>query len=500
MNQIKTGALISYLALLLNIVIGLLFTPWVINTIGKEDYGLYTLAMSVISLFVFDFGLGSAITRFISKYLAEKRQDMVDNLIGLVIKLYLIGDFIILIGLSVLYFFLPSIYHGLTPEEIERFKIVYIIAAGFSVISFPFIPISGVLSSYEKFIQLKSCDLVHKLIIVVLMTICLLSGGGLFALVIVNSIAGIIVNLIKLILLGKTRIRSINWRYWDKPLLLSVFSFSIWITVIVLAQRCIFNIAPSILAYYSTSSEVTILGIAICLEGYAFSFANAINGMFLPKVSRITAKNDNEELLSLMIRVGRIQIYIIGLICIGFACVGREFIQLWLGEGFDEVYLCALLIIVPSFFQLPQEIGSTAVSAEGKVKYQAYAFIFMAVLNLALSLPLAKHYGVQGICLSIMIAYFARTISLDFIFYQILKIDVKAFFVKSFVKIIPSLLMAFLLDYLLVSYMPIKEGWFGFIIKVLLCIIVYFCSVWFFSMNKYEKEMILLPMNKLRGE
>ena len=42
MNQIKTGAIISYVALFLNIVIGLLYTPWMINTIGKADYGLYT--------------------------------------------------------------------------------------------------------------------------------------------------------------------------------------------------------------------------------------------------------------------------------------------------------------------------------------------------------------------------------------------------------------------------------------------------------------------------
>lgn len=104
MNQIKTGAIISYVALFLNIVIGLLYTPWMINTIGKADYGLYTLAMSVISLFVFDFGLGSAITRFVSKYLAENRQDMVDSLLGLVFKLYFIGDCIVLISLSIIYF------------------------------------------------------------------------------------------------------------------------------------------------------------------------------------------------------------------------------------------------------------------------------------------------------------------------------------------------------------------------------------------------------------
>lgn len=129
MNQIRIGTFISYVALLLNILIGLLYTPWMINEIEKADYGLYTLAMSVISLFVFDFGLGNAVTRFISKYLAEGRQDKVDNLLGLVFKLYLLGDLIIITVLFLLYFFLPTIYQGLTPDEMQKFRIIYIIAS-----------------------------------------------------------------------------------------------------------------------------------------------------------------------------------------------------------------------------------------------------------------------------------------------------------------------------------------------------------------------------------
>ena len=84
MNQIKVGALISYVAIAINIITGLLYTPWMIHSIGRENFGLYTLAMSVISLFVFDFGLSSAVTRFIAMYLAEGRQDKADNCLGLV--------------------------------------------------------------------------------------------------------------------------------------------------------------------------------------------------------------------------------------------------------------------------------------------------------------------------------------------------------------------------------------------------------------------------------
>lgn len=496
MNQIKTGAIISYVALFLNIVIGLLYTPWMINTIGKADYGLYTLAMSVISLFVFDFGLGSAITRFVSKYLAEGRQDKVDNLLGLVFKLYLLGDLIILLGLLVLYIFLSDIYQGLTLEEMEKFKVIFIIASMFCVISFPFIPLNGIIISYERFIQLKSCDLIHKCIVVALVTACLLMGGGLFSLVIVNSVAGIIIILFKLAVLGKTRINAIQWRYWDKVVLKSVLSFSVWVTVIQLAQRCIFNIAPSILAAFATSTAITILGIAICLEGYTYSFASAINGMFLPRVSRMVAKNNREEILKLMIRIGRIQIYIIGLMCVGFICVGREFIQIWLGDGYGDVYVCSLLIILPSFLQLPQEIGNTTVVAEGKVKLQAYAFMLMAAINLLLSYPMTKYYGVVGLCGSIMIAYIVRTIMMDYIFYRTLHINIIKFFINSYVKILPSLLLVIAICLLFNRYY-IQVGWIGFVIKTIVCTLVYILSVWNFAMDNSEKELLSVPIKKI---
>ena len=139
-QQIKYGAIVSYLALFINLVSGLVYTPWVIKSIGREDYGLYTLAMSVITLFVFDFGLSNAVARFLSMYLAEGRQDKVDNCMGLVAKLYLYIDIFFFVVLTAVYFFIPSIYQELTPEEIEKFKVLYTIAAISTVISFPFLP------------------------------------------------------------------------------------------------------------------------------------------------------------------------------------------------------------------------------------------------------------------------------------------------------------------------------------------------------------------------
>ncbi len=63
-NNIKSAAIISYVTIFINIIAALLYTPWMIGQIGKSDYGLYTLAISIIVLFTFDFGFGEAVSRY----------------------------------------------------------------------------------------------------------------------------------------------------------------------------------------------------------------------------------------------------------------------------------------------------------------------------------------------------------------------------------------------------------------------------------------------------
>lgn len=49
MDQLKAGALLSYVVLGLNTLIGLLYTPFMLRMLGQSEFGLYSLAASVIA-------------------------------------------------------------------------------------------------------------------------------------------------------------------------------------------------------------------------------------------------------------------------------------------------------------------------------------------------------------------------------------------------------------------------------------------------------------------
>lgn len=481
----------SYVSLGINILTGLIYTPWMISSIGRENYGLFTLAMSVITLFVFDFGLSSAVTRYMAKYLAEGRQDKANQCLGLVYRLYLYIDVFFLLLLTSLYFFIPQLYKELTPDEIDKFKVIYIIAGIFTVVSFPFIPVNGILTANEKFVQLKGCEVIHKLIIVSAMTVCLMLGFGLYALVLVNAIAGLITIVLKLFFIRRDTKTKVLLRYHDKDQFREIVGFSVWTTVIAVCQRMIFTIAPTLLGFFSGSVAIAIFGIANTIEGYVFSFSNALSGMFLPSVSRIVA-NNNGNVLPLMIKVGRIQLFIVGFVVMAFCCVGREFIQLWVGADFSLSYWCTILLILPSVFHLPQEIGMQTIIAQNKVKQQAIVWIIVALFNLFLMALLTWRLGVLGLCLSICLSFFIRTIGMDIILKKELLLQLEVFFRETFLSISLMIFVVASLSFLIYSVIGF-DGFLAFLLKASVFVLLF--SIGFLLVAKQEeKRLIFQPI------
>ena len=493
-RQIKFGAVVSYAAVAFNIASGLLYTPWMLEQIGKSNFALYTLAISLISMFTIDFGMSAAVTRFISKYNAESNQEKVNSFLGVVYKLYFIITGIICVALVITFFFLDVIYTKLTPSEIDSFKIVYVIASFTCVVSFPFITANGILASYEKFIQIKSIDIFNKLITVLVTVLALSLGMGLYALVFINSVCNLLAILVKLYVIKKKTSVKVNFAYKDRSLLKEIFGFSLWTTITSIMQRLFFNITPTILGIVSNTVFITFFSLAATLEGYVYLFAQAINGMFLPKISRILSKSeDGSNSTNLMIKVGRINLSIVALIIIGFIIFGNEFLAtVWLRKSdinHKQIYICAILLMLPSLVHLPQEIAHTTMIAMNKVRLNAIIFTICGFLNVILSLCLSYYYGALGASIAICISYLFRTFLLNIAYHSVLKIKVVLFFKECYLRLLPAFLLSMGIGLIISKWISITTGIVNFVMKTMLFFFVYFLIMWILGWNKYEKNL-----------
>lgn len=487
-KQIKLGAILSYLSIAVNIISGLLYTPWMVATIGKSQYGLYTLANSVITLFLVDFGLSSATGRYLSKYNAEGNREAAESFLGAIYKLYLLIDAVILVVLVTVYFRTDKIFVNLTTAELEQFRVVFAISAIFSVINFPFVTFNGILTAYEKFMPLKIADLLYRLCNVGFTVVVLLLGYGLYALVLVHAAVGLLVLAFKYLVIRKTIPLKINFKGPTKTIYREIFVFSLWVTVSALAGRLVFTITPSILGMVVGSAAIAIFGIVSTIEGYVYTITTAINGLFMPKISRIVAGNQAEEdLNSLFLTVGKFQYILNGLIVALFAAVGRSFIRLWMGEDFIPAYAGILLVLVPGLFYNALEIANTTMVVTNKVKWNAFVCVITGVVNVCLSFPLSKIYGATGACISICIAYFIRDILFHIIYHRKLSLNIPQFMRKCYFRMSLPIVVTILCGYAVNHGIP-DSGWGTFLLKAVLTTGIYGAAIFAFVFTQEERQ------------
>lgn len=283
----------------------------------------------------------------------------------------------------------------------------------------------------------------------------------------------------------------INWKYSDFSLYKDIFGFSIWVTISSLAQRLVFNITPSILGTVASSVAIALFGIVATIEGYTYTITTAINGMFMPKISRIYERGgEKDELMPLMLSVGKFQYAINGLIVAGFAVVGKEFINLWMGPTYLDAYYGILLVIIPGLFFNSMQIANTAMIVRKKVNLQAWVNLGMGMVNVLLSIILSSYFGVIGACISISIAYMLRAVVLLFIYKRVLKIDMASFVVNCYFRMGIPIIITIMLRFLMNSLLP-NGGWLVLAAKGVVIVGIYAVVTLLLGLNSEERNKLL---------
>ena len=330
----------------------------------------------------------------------------------------------------------------------------------------------------------------YRIFSVIITIVVLICGGGLYALVSVHIIVGLLILAYKYCVIKIGTPVKINFVYKEKGLYRELFSFSFWITVSTLAQRLIIGITPSVLGVVSSTAAIAVFGIIMVIENYIHIITTALNGMFMPRIARIfTEKDYINKLNNLIVMVGRLQFALNGLIVTGFLLLGKDFIKLWMGESYGVAYYGILLVTIPNLFYNSMQIANTALVVKNHVKIQAVTNVIVGIINVVLSIVLSKCYGVFGACVSIFVACNIRNVGYFIAYYKILNINIKKIGKECYLGTGISILMTVALGIPL-NYIFQNCDWFYIVIKAGIIVICYFVFIFVFSLRREERKRI----------
>ena len=489
MDQLKAGALLSYVVLGLNTLIGLLYTPFMLRMLGQSEFGLYSLAASVIAyLTVLDLGFGNAIVRYTAKFRAEGKQEEQYEMFGMFFLLYLfISALAFILGLFLVGNVDCLFDTHMTTDEIGKIRLMLLLMAFNLAFTFPMSIWGAIITAYENFVFQKIINIARILLNPIVMIVLLLFGYKAVAMVVVTTsfnVATLVINWIYCKRKLHIHLRFTHFK-WDFLKEVSIYSF--WIFLNAIIDRIYWSTGQFVLGIFRGAAMVAVYAVAIQLSNLYIMFSTAISGLFLPKVMAMVTRNEDRKVISdLFIRTGRIQFIVIAFVLAGFIIFGRQFILLWAGEGYENAYWISLLFFIP----LIQNLGITILQARNEMKFRSTLYVIIAIASLGLSIPMAKSYGGIGCAFATALALTAGQIVVMNIYYQRKQdIDIIKFWkeigkmsIIPFVVTLFSLLLIWKMNIDISNITRLAGG-------IVLFSLFYLPLSWFGSMNASERSL-----------
>lgn len=500
LRQIKMGMILSYINIIAGNLIPFFYTPIMLELLGQNEYGLYKLASSTTSyLTLMTFGIGSAVTRYLIKANTEGGKEEEENTFGLFNLIFQIIAFLTLAVGTVIVWKLDVLYSAsLTSQELARMRILVAVMVANTAVGFSASSYNAVVTAHERFTFINGINVISTIVTPVVNLIILYAGYLSIEMAIASLVLNLLVRVIYVIYVRDAL--NLRPRYTHLPLHMmgEILKFSFWVFLSTIVSRInsstdtvIIGAIPSL-----ATSGVAIYSVGSTFSSIMYSLAQAVSGFFTPKANKMVfSGSSNKELSDLVIRVGRMQCFVVALICSGFVAFGQPFIEFYAGSNYADAYWVAVVVMIPNCIPLVQSVAHSILQAKNMHRFRSLTYLLIAILNVIGTLLMVNRYGIIGAAVPTGLAYIiGQGLIMNWYYWKKVHLDIPRFWKD----LLPMLAIAAIMCLITQTL----ANWINFYKLHILCFgivlytIIYCILIWRFALSSDEKSMLLRAIIK----
>lgn len=457
-TRLLSGSTARGVLLFCNIVTSFIMLPFLIHHLGDRMYGFWCIIGTVVGYFgYFDFGLSSAVSRFVSRAIGKSDENEVNLIISNSLILFSLFGIIVCI-MS----FLIAIFGQYLLESTERvlFRDCILIMGVTLAISFPVRALTGVLFAKLQHSLFAISEIIGVLFKFTLIMYFIKKGFGIRTIAIVSAIGQIISCIITVAFFLKTQ--NFKLCHYSKKCIKELFSYAIFTFAAQLAEIIRLRLSPLIITSFLGFRYVTLYNIADRLVDYFRQIIFNLLGTLTPVFSKLEGQNNFNEIEKKFKFLSKISAFITLYIGCGMMIFCKPFIMIWVGEQYLDAYKFLQVLIISYTITLMNTTAAQLMYGISKHKYVAAISWIEAITNLILCIVLVRHLGLFGIALGVSIPMaFLKGIVQPVVICRIIKISIMQYYFKIIGPIIFTavsysfLFWYFSKSFLLTSYMKI---------------------------------------------
>ncbi len=490
----KVGAVLSYITLGVNCLVSIFFTPYMIRHLGESEYGLYQLIGAFAGyLSILDMGMSSAVTKYVSKYYRQNNIVRQENFLSIMLGYYSFISIIVLIAGGVMYGQIGALFAAtLSASELIKAKEMFVLLIGNLIFTLFGGIFRGVMNAYECFLQTKGAELARVIMRILMIYGILSAGSDSVGIVVVDTLVNIIFFLYRLSYCFRNLHIHFRFHGIDVKELKEVVFFSFFVFLNLIFDQINWKIDHTILGMKLSTVAVTVYSIGMNFSNYFMNFSVAVKSLFLPKVMNMEVSGASEkDFTDFMIKIGRLQGYLLFYLYFAFLFLGRQFIQLIMGKDYFEAWFSAALVMTGLIVPLLQNAGHPILQAKNKHHVYVIVCLCISVVNAISTWFIVDDYGITGAAFMTMLSFIGgQAIFLTWYYAKKIKINMKLFYYEIWTGNFRPILLIIVVEIIICNYLSVVS-WVSFLIQAVVYTILYFFSIYFWGMKDEEKSMLL---------
>jgi O-antigen/teichoic acid export membrane protein len=392
----------NWVVTLITIAATYVLTPFTIHTLGSNGYGTWTLItamtgyMSLLAL-----GVPMASVRYLAQHVAEGDSRKMNEAIGSCVGLYLmIGAAAIVVSVALAFSF-TAIYDipaALRTQARWAFLMMALqVAAGFIGL----LP-EGIMFAHHDFVARNSVRIGAVLVRLALTLSLLTLSASLVILAAVQLICLVFDFTVSIILIRRRypAVR-VTLADFDWGMVRRIFSFSMFVLLLGAGARLSFETDALVIGAILGVGAIPFYAVANSLVVYLMDFTIAIAAVVSPMATKLNTERRRDELAAMFLKWSKVSLSMSLMAGLFLIVLGPRFIAWWIGPSFERPAGAVLqILMISSLAFLPvRGVALPILMGLGKPRTPTIAFILAGLMNLGLSIALARPLGLAGVAL-----------------------------------------------------------------------------------------------------
>jgi O-antigen/teichoic acid export membrane protein len=184
----------------------------------------------------------------------------------------------------------------------------------------------------------------------------------------------------------------------------SFFAYSIYTFITAIADTLRFQVDPLVITSFVGLAAVTHYRVASALMSYYINAVITSTGIVQPILVRSFGAGDRSRMERVFFFATKLSLSISVLIGFLLVFLGKPFILRWMGENYQDAYLPMVVLALAVFLDVGQNPSIGLLYATFNHRFYTYINVAEGIINLILSIALAKPLGILGVALGTLIA------------------------------------------------------------------------------------------------